>query len=231
MTETAMVQVKRCYRCGLSKPISEFGKHSREKDGLQGECLDCKRARDREYARAHRGEHKEYLAAWHLAHQEQQKGRMREYYLAHRDAQLSKEREDREANPEKHRARDRARNVGKRREDSIIRARDYRKNHPVEYKAMLHAWYLKNRDHAIELTERRTGRIRDSRTGIVRRRDIYERDQGRCGICGGPVVFEEMHLDHVIPLARGGVHGPENVQVAHALCNRKKHAKVVPRWV
>jgi 5-methylcytosine-specific restriction endonuclease McrA len=35
-----------------------------------------------------------------------------------------------------------------------------------------------------------------------------------------------MHLDHIVPLARGGEHSYANTQPAHPTCNRRKGAKV-----
>jgi 5-methylcytosine-specific restriction endonuclease McrA len=55
---------------------------------------------------------------------------------------------------------------------------------------------------------------------------IYVRDGGLCGICGEPVAPEEVTLDHVVPLARGGPHAPTNVQIAHHLCNCTKGARM-----
>lgn len=55
---------------------------------------------------------------------------------------------------------------------------------------------------------------------------VYQRDGGKCGICSGTVdLHENWHVDHVVPIARGGIHAYSNVQLAHALCNLKKHAK------
>lgn len=56
----------------------------------------------------------------------------------------------------------------------------------------------------------------------IDRMAVYERDQGRCGICGDPVDVRAFHLDHVIPLCKGGPHTYANVQVAHPLCNIRK---------
>ena len=52
---------------------------------------------------------------------------------------------------------------------------------------------------------------------------VYERDCGMCGICGLPVRRDEgWHIDHVIPLSKGGEHSYRNVQLAHAACNVAK---------
>lgn len=39
---------KNCPRCGIVKPISEYGKNKRDKHGLSFWCLVCKRAYDRD---------------------------------------------------------------------------------------------------------------------------------------------------------------------------------------
>ena len=46
---------------------------------------------------------------------------------------------------------------------------------------------------------------------------------GRCGICGEFVGVTDFEIDHVVPLARGGLHGYVNTQPSHPTCNRKKY--------
>ena len=48
-----------------------------------------------------------------------------------------------------------------------------------------------------------------------------------CAYCGsdGP-----LHLDHVEPLALGGLHTPDNLVPACQRCNLSKHAKPVEAW-
>lgn len=63
----------------------------------------------------------------------------------------------------------------------------------------------------------------------VYRRQIFERDGWMCQLCGkkvmrGAVVPHPLAptIDHVVPLAAGGLHEPANVQLAHFLCNARK---------
>jgi hypothetical protein len=61
---------------------------------------------------------------------------------------------------------------------------------------------------------------------------LVARDQGVCGICEEPVVDTKgpmkPSIDHVIPLARGGKHEIENLQLAHYRCNLSKGARIPP---
>lgn len=63
--------------------------------------------------------------------------------------------------------------------------------------------------------------------GFVERIDrqrVFETSGGVCGICHDPLTFDDMAVDHIIPLARGGAHSYANVQATHRLCNAKKWA-------
>lgn len=74
--------------------------------------------------------------------------------------------------------------------------------------------------------KRRARELNAAVTGRVDRAEIIVRDKSICHICGKVCAPEEIHLDHVIPLARGGVHGPENIKVACADCNIAKGASL-----
>lgn len=90
---------------------------------------------------------------------------------------------------------------------------------------------------------RRRDKIADSRIdrGITLQR-VYAKDDGVCYICGGKCNWEDRvttgdtvvcgnnypSIDHVIPLAKGGMHEWSNVRLAHRICNSKKSASLIP---
>ena len=62
---------------------------------------------------------------------------------------------------------------------------------------------------------------------------LVERDGLRCAICGGMCDWNDLTYsghcgptypskDHIIPLAKGGTHTWDNMQVAHFICNSRK---------
>lgn len=69
---------------------------------------------------------------------------------------------------------------------------------------------------------------------------LYIRDKGRCAICGGHCDWDDYtvrngtkvcgdwypSVDHIIPLAKGGLHSWDNVQLAHRRCNWEKSDEV-----
>lgn len=54
---------------------------------------------------------------------------------------------------------------------------------------------------------------------------VWARDCGVCHICDRPADPEDWHLEHVVPLARGGNHSYANTRVSHPVCNLRKGAR------
>lgn len=64
--------------------------------------------------------------------------------------------------------------------------------------------------------------------------DVVRRCRNQCGICGFPILTHagrdwSASLDHIVPLARGGLHRQDNVQLAHLTCNSIKNNER-PGW-
>jgi len=73
---------------------------------------------------------------------------------------------------------------------------------------------------------------------------LYRRDKGVCYLCGDKCNYEDYmvidgafvvgslypSIDHVIPLANGGLHSWDNVMLAHHRCNSKKSDRIVPPY-
>lgn len=51
---------------------------------------------------------------------------------------------------------------------------------------------------------------------------VYNKNKGKCAICGNFVPFDNFTVDHIIPLAKGGTNEIANLQCACDMCNRIK---------
>ena len=134
----------------------------------------------------------------------------------------------RKRNPE-YRERERRAERARKRPPRVEYWREYRRRAEVrerERRRHRDAW-SRNRDDP-EYLERR--RARDRRRyrrmggqGYQRHRGtLVLRQQFACAICGGPLDRELAHVDHIIPVSRGGGNEIENLQAVHATCNRRK---------
>jgi len=68
--------------------------------------------------------------------------------------------------------------------------------------------------------------------------EIYERDNWICQLCLESVDMALGHphpmsrsIDHIIPLAGGGSHVADNLQLAHLGCNMSKHTSSMDEWL
>jgi len=54
------------------------------------------------------------------------------------------------------------------------------------------------------------------------RKIIYNKSNGRCELCGQRLLFEEMTLDHIVPISMGGADDMGNLQASCFACNQFK---------
>lgn len=135
---------------------------------------------------------------------------------------LRYEKEYREKNAEKIKER-RAAHYAKNRAKILARNRAYKEKHRKELAA-----YTKNRREKmpdIVAAEARRGyrrRVRAGRSFTTAERDYLEvLRQDPCAYCGKPGD----HLDHIVPLARGGEGDWTNLTSACRQCNQSKSAR------
>lgn len=80
-------------------------------------------------------------------------------------------------------------------------------------------------DHA-ENVRRRRARLAGVLSERIDTAVLRARSDGRCGICG-ELLIGPVEVDHVIPIAQGGTHTYDNVQLTHPICNRRKGAQLM----
>ncbi len=102
-------------------------------------------------------------------------------------------------------------------------------NDPVKCKEASARWRRAHPDEAKAAAQRSRIRRQDVPRTVVTAVQIRARVAffgDCCAYCGGP--YE--HLDHTIPLSRGGPHCPANLRPTCASCNLHKAAKPLKVW-
>jgi 5-methylcytosine-specific restriction endonuclease McrA len=87
-------------------------------------------------------------------------------------------------------------------------------------------WRKANPDKWAAVVRARDGRRRGGIGAIGGRkmREWVEAQKKACHWCGKPCAGN-FHVDHIIPLRRGGAHEARNLCIACPSCNQRKHAK------
>lgn len=64
---------------------------------------------------------------------------------------------------------------------------------------------------------------KSSRANTRAKLELLWRDGKRCAICGRKIKnLEDLTVDHIVPIAKGGENVIENYQLAHKACNEAK---------
>ena len=212
--------MKVCGKCKETKPFDMFSKGKSNKDGLQLYCKACKKShyeankeryaernkahyeankeRYAEQGKAYYEANKERYAEWNKAHYEANKERVAEYNKAYREANKDKYKAYCEANKEKIVEKNKA-------------YREANKEKIAENKARRRARKRNAIPKFLRNCELEKQRIRDT----FKLRDLFTQATGI-----------EHHVDHMWPLADGGVHWSGNLQILTATENLSKSASV-----
>lgn len=61
-------------------------------------------------------------------------------------------------------------------------------------------------------------------------KEQYARQKGKCHYCRNKVEWGKHHIDHVVPISRGGSNDISNLVIACPTCNQRKHRKLPHEW-
>jgi 5-methylcytosine-specific restriction endonuclease McrA len=123
-----------------------------------------------------------------------------------------------------------------------LKKKDYVANNKPAHLKRQHAWYEKNKDdiktrvsqykkdHPEQYQMYSNKRLASKKTTIIEvftNQDIKNKYGDKCFYCNG--LFE--HIDHYMPLSRGGSHTLENVRPSCKTCNLHKSNKLPEEFI
>lgn len=216
--------MKKCTICKQEKSYEEFGKNKSRKDGYQNVCKTCKRESDkRSYEK----------------NKEKRKANMKKYYNENKEKFLVDCKKYREENKEKI-AECKKEWARKNRERKSNQERAWREKNAKQNREMKKKWYRLNRDRVYSNLLKRRSQKHFVRFEGIRRKELLDRDNWECQCCGVKVHDKsyggnehrelwdddrKAHIDHIIPISKGGDSTPENLQVLCRTCNLSKRDK------
>lgn len=159
--------------------------------------------------------------------QQRRRETYRRYDAKHRAKRNAARKALREANLEAERERCRAwhvKNPGKNAENT----RAWRLANLERVAEKNKAWYAANKEWSAAKSARRRAQIRETEVEPIDFSKVLAEHGMVCHICTGAIASrDDLHFDHVIPLARGGPHMRNNIKPAHAICNQRKGDKLM----
>ena len=135
---------------------------------------------------------------------------------------------------------------------SLTRSKQYYKSNQDRCRAAARKWYSENKEQKKKYFQEYRKKKREQYLATqekyrknnqpkinlylrCRRRKTKEKinptllhnwESKECGICHGH-IDSDYHLDHIIPISRGGEHSEKNIQLAHPHCNMSKGNRII----
>ena len=226
---------KRCTKCGETKHKIEFSKKTSSNDGLNWHCKKC----CSEYSKKHYEQNREKLVDYAAIKRRCNPEKAREIWSRsaekNRAIRLDSERSRRNANRDSLNQKSREYKSKNRAKISDYNKRYYIANkqrenarclkYRSENKHIFTAWRRNNVELCAKHRRDRRSRIlcASGRHTISDIKNIYALQRGRCACC--MKKLNKYHVDHRMPLARGGSNDRLNLQLLCPECNLSKNAK------
>lgn len=202
------METKTCTKCQTEKSVSQFymarGKYV-------SSCKECQLLQRKQY---------------YINNKETVKVKRAAYQKAHLAEQYVHNQSWRKRNVEK------VREAGRRQYAANIEHRRAIKNawklqNPEAIKSALERYRLNHLPKMAEKSHKRRAKLRGNGVFQVTEKELIRLYASPCAHCG---TMENVTIDHIIPVARGGRHSIGNLQPLCLSCNSSKNAKTMAEW-
>lgn len=212
--------------------VEYFNRDARAADGLRAACKACQSAYYEAYNQAHAEKRRAYARAYYEAHAEEARAYYRAHYEAHSEETRAYQRAYRQAHSERVRA-TKQNYYQSHAEEIRARVRAYQQAHVEERRT-----YLQAHPERARVNNHRRRALKRGALGTHTAADVRELIAGqtdgkgrlRCWWCRGVIRGTSYHVDHRVPLSRGGTNDPANLVIACPHCNTSKGAKLPQEW-
>lgn len=211
--------MKKCQICKIEKLIVAFNKNRSQRDGLQTGCIDCMKVLRRSYLERYPNR----VRASRQKYREENQDKLKAF-----------EAERYSKNPEKEKARAEAYRLDNKEKIKASQAAYYAAN-SEKRKSYTSEWRSKNPGAGTVFSRNRRAIERNAEGKHTRSEVmvIFESQRGLCANCESKLFksgVKKYHVDHIMPLARGGSNDKYNLQCLCPTCNLKKKDKDHILW-
>ena len=206
---------KKCAHCKEVKLKSDFTKYRHNKDGLFSYCRVCKSIKAKEDTIRNSARNKAYMKEYNKNMPEEVREKSRKtklaYYHRTKEIQSQKSKERYEKNRDK----------------ILKRNRELYPKYKEKLKVTRRKWEENNRAKRKLMTAKR--KVLKLKNGLfkISEKEIDRLLSKKCYLCGEKA---SEHIDHIIPLSRGGSHSIGNLLGACSACNLSKGAKLLIQY-
>ena len=224
------MEMKICSKCNIEKPNTNeyFAFQNKSKGMLKNNCKIC----DKEYRKNNKERIKESKRIYAERNKEKIKEYFKEYYKNNKDKIKKSTKEYQENNREKvrkykkeYRSRDKTKNMMKE------YLKEYQKNNKDKLNEYFKEYQKNNKDKMIFYSSQRRA-LRAGNGGNYtpeQRKEMLEYFDYKCAYTG-ECIRNNLHIDHIIPVTKGGSNYIYNLVPSTPSANMSKGNKDVEEW-
>lgn len=227
---TYLMKKKKCSQCKQEKEISDFNKLKKSSDGLKSYCRECQKKYQKLYRINNRDRLNKYNKQYNKLYsttinKEKRNEYQREYYQKHKHIINEKRIIKKPLGPYKYTESVRrwyAANKNKHKMNVIA----WRNNNPEKRKKYQREYSQRHPELKKAQRHKRRSRIKMAEGSFMATdiKSLLKRQRGKCVVCKVN-ISKTYHIDHIMPLAKGGSNKPSNIQLLCPNCNLHKSAK------
>jgi 5-methylcytosine-specific restriction endonuclease McrA len=190
----------------------------------------------KKYYAANRESRIAYSKKYYIEHNEHVKERRKRYYDANKERLNAQHRLWTAANKEHIKEYDKKRRDANRERDRE-NSRRWRAENPDRVKEYNKQWDILNRDKRKRLNHNYRARVNGNGGSytLEELNSLFAIQDYLCYYCGTPffdnTLNAEYHIDHKIPLSRGGTNDISNLVISCPVCNLSKHTKTTGEFL
>lgn len=217
---------KVCSKCKIEKPKEAFYKRAGSKDGLRTECRECENSRSRSAYNSNPEYHRTRASNWRNENPEKHSASKRAWKKANPDKVKAYEKKHYQNNSEKIIERTKKYYLNNR--DKVLETkRIYQQKNAELIREYKKQWSMANSEKVSDARHRYRTKKHENGIFKIRNKFLKRLYASPCVNCG---ATDNMSADHIIPVAKGGVHSEGNLQPLCIPCNSSKQDKYMMEW-